>query len=338
MTTCHIIYLVVIRQNINEVMKMKKLIALLLVIVIVFSFAGCSNTTDIESHQNDYENYETEQNSSEENEEVAQETHVHSYSNATCTEAAKCSCGATKGSALGHNYSGKYCSRCGANNPNYTEKEKHTHYYTSQVTREATCGQEGIRTYKCSCGHSYTESISKKSYHNWEYATCTTPKKCKDCGVTEGEAKAHSYSALYNYKCDMCGQVDPIVDGALKNSSLKTPKLPLTVTCYDAISECKFNITNIEYEFEYYSNGKVLLKAKFSGVKVYDSKGDSHSSTCEITWKLYDSNGNVVNSGFQYTPSLTTGEKISNIEETLLPHYKASEPGMYRLEILPTNR
>ncbi len=46
-------------------------------------------------------------------------THTHSYSNATCTAPAKCSCGATNGSALGHSYSNatcteaKKCSRCG---------------------------------------------------------------------------------------------------------------------------------------------------------------------------------------------------------------------------------
>lgn len=47
-------------------------------------------------------------------------SHTHSYSGATCTAPAKCSCGATSGSALGHSYNNatctepKKCSRCGA--------------------------------------------------------------------------------------------------------------------------------------------------------------------------------------------------------------------------------
>jgi len=59
-------------------------------------------------------------------------SHTHSYSNATCTAPAKCSCGATKGSALGHKFSAatctapKKCSTCGA-----TEGSALGHKYSS---------------------------------------------------------------------------------------------------------------------------------------------------------------------------------------------------------------
>lgn len=46
----------------------------------------------------------------------SQQTHKHTYSNATCTEPKKCSCGATTGSALGHDYKDGKCSRCGVSN------------------------------------------------------------------------------------------------------------------------------------------------------------------------------------------------------------------------------
>lgn len=39
-------------------------------------------------------------------------THTHSYSDATCTTPAKCSCGATNGNALGHNYKKGFCVLC----------------------------------------------------------------------------------------------------------------------------------------------------------------------------------------------------------------------------------
>lgn len=45
--------------------------------------------------------------------------HVHSFAAATCTSPSKCSCGETKGSAIGHDYVGATCSRCYAPNPNY---------------------------------------------------------------------------------------------------------------------------------------------------------------------------------------------------------------------------
>jgi len=47
----------------------------------------------------------------------------HTYAAATCTSSEKCTkCGATRGSALGHDFAGgsaKNCTRCGAANPNY---------------------------------------------------------------------------------------------------------------------------------------------------------------------------------------------------------------------------
>ncbi len=73
-----------------------------------------------------------------------------------------------------------------------TVKEKpHSHSYTSSVTTPATCTEKGIKTYTCSCGASYTESISATGHKpgNWEtasLATCTeageSVKKCTVCG------------------------------------------------------------------------------------------------------------------------------------------------------------
>ena len=45
--------------------------------------------------------------------------HVHSFSAATCTAPGACSCGATDGSAIGHNFSGGTCTTCGTGDPNY---------------------------------------------------------------------------------------------------------------------------------------------------------------------------------------------------------------------------
>lgn len=46
-------------------------------------------------------------------------THTHKFSAATCTSPKKCSCGATEGKALGHNYKDGVCTRCKAKDPNY---------------------------------------------------------------------------------------------------------------------------------------------------------------------------------------------------------------------------
>lgn len=46
-------------------------------------------------------------------------THYHYFSSPTCTQPGRCSCGATDGSPLGHDYSGGECRRCGAKDPSF---------------------------------------------------------------------------------------------------------------------------------------------------------------------------------------------------------------------------
>ncbi len=68
----------------------------------------------------------------------------------------------------------------------------HQHDYTSQVTKEATCSEEGVRTYTCEgCGDSYTEVIEKTAHTEVidaaEAASCTKDGKtegshCGECG------------------------------------------------------------------------------------------------------------------------------------------------------------
>ena len=59
------------------------------------------------------------------------------------------------------------CSKCG---DSYTETIPKTdeHTYTSEIIKKATVSETGIKKYTCTrCGHSYTEEIAKKIGH-WE--------------------------------------------------------------------------------------------------------------------------------------------------------------------------
>ena len=89
-------------------------------------------------------------------------------------------------------------------------KPAHTHSYTSTVTKASTCASEGVMTYRCSCGNSYTETIGKTAhsfgsytYNNdaTELADGTETAVCSVCGDratrTAGGTKlvhVHSYS------------------------------------------------------------------------------------------------------------------------------------------------
>ena len=49
----------------------------------------------------------------------------------------------------------------------WLDKYMHEHSYTSEVTTEATCGAEGVMTYTCECGDSYTEAIPATGEHSF---------------------------------------------------------------------------------------------------------------------------------------------------------------------------
>ena len=66
------------------------------------------------------------------------------------------------------------------------------HEYAVTV-EDATCTAEGKKVYTCTtCGDSYSETIAKIA-HSFANATCTTPKTCTSCGLTEGKASGHSH-------------------------------------------------------------------------------------------------------------------------------------------------
>ena len=67
----------------------------------------------------------------------------------------------------------------------------HSHSYTGTVTTEATCTEAGIKTFTCSCGATYTETIPAKG-HTWDEGMVTTAATCTEAGVT-------------TYNCTVCG-------------------------------------------------------------------------------------------------------------------------------------
>lgn len=72
----------------------------------------------------------------------------------------------------------------------------HEHSYTLSEVKQATCIADGIETYTCSCGDSYTKT-NKATGHNWDEGkitikpTCTTEGTktftCKNCGEIKTE-------------------------------------------------------------------------------------------------------------------------------------------------------
>lgn len=76
-----------------------------------------------------------------------------------------------------------------------TTEAPHSHSYNAKVTAAATCGKDGVKTFTCACGSSYTEKIAATGQHSWKSATCTTPKTCINCNTTDGSAAGHAWSS-----------------------------------------------------------------------------------------------------------------------------------------------
>ena len=62
---------------------------------------------------------------------------------------------------LGHDMVDGVCSRCGYEEP---PLQQHTHEY-SLSSDTATCTEDGVKTYTCSCGDSYTEESKATGHH-----------------------------------------------------------------------------------------------------------------------------------------------------------------------------
>ena len=111
--------------------------------------------------------------------------------------------------------------------------EIHSHSYTSSVTKPATCKEEGVMTYTCECGDSYTETISKVVHTPKDVTIPATCKQmgakytvCEVCGDTIGDVKTlpladHKFSDWKTTKsatcmvdgeksrsCSICGKVE----------------------------------------------------------------------------------------------------------------------------------
>ena len=111
-----------------------------------------------------------------------------------------------------------------------TTEAPHSHSYTSTVTKASTCTEDGIMTFICSCGDTYTEAIGKiaHSYGEYTYNNDATTENdgtktatCALCGATdtitaEGTKiteHTHQYDSYSegNYgraTCTVCGKTE----------------------------------------------------------------------------------------------------------------------------------
>ena len=91
------------------------------------------------------------------------------------------------------------------------DKTCYTHAHVGAVTTPAGCETEGVRTYTCECGDTYTEAIAPTGHTAGAGATCSSAQTCTVCGKELAAQLAHTPGAEATctsaQTCTVCGTV-----------------------------------------------------------------------------------------------------------------------------------
>lgn len=99
----------------------------------------------------------------------------------------------------------------------------HTHSYQVETTTAPTCGHDGSKTYRCSCGDHYTVTLPATGEHHWVALKKTVHHEAT--GHYENKIVAAGYSW---YKCAECSATFPTVaDYYAHFDSVHVPQDPL---------------------------------------------------------------------------------------------------------------
>ena len=200
--------------------------------------------------------------------------HTHTYSDATCTKPATCSCGATKGTVLPHDYDDATCTKpATCKNCIATKGSALGHDYAGATcTTPATCKNCGAK--------------GAALPHDYDDATCIKPATCKNCVATKGSPSDHK-NVLG--ECIYCG--DPDADYC--------PKLYFTGDMSAMTSKKDIR----EITFEYKSGNQIIrgaAKIKVQGtsslaydkknytINFYEDKDYSKKMGIDVGWGAQD--------------------------------------------------
>ncbi len=164
--------------------------------------------------------------------------------------------------------------------------------------------------------YSATKSVTTSDYSKWYYNNGAVEKYqatiyINDSEITYGDVDSGNiYFTVYNTGHFSFDESVLRVDQLpVKPTTIILPTLPDTIAdfSYSGKTTSAVKISNITYEIN--DNDLYIY---FSGEKTYDVEGNKYSRACVVGWKLYDSDGYIVDSGTFYSPNIAVGEKFRN--------------------------
>jgi hypothetical protein len=222
---------------------MKKFLATILTITIIFTLAGCGDNNSTETITNEpidesvnvtSENVTSNSDSSlvesvESTDEEAFGKYVSSDEPVELVESEEPSVTSKPSETSKPNITSLPTV---TSTPSVTSKPNHTHTFAN-----ATCTEPK----KCSCGQTKGSALG----HKWQEATCKAPKTCSVCKATEGNIAEHKYD---KFICTLCGFKDEEGIATATNPRLSfKPKTYTTKYSDDYLTEIGLFVSTITF-------------------------------------------------------------------------------------------
>ena len=179
----------------------------------------------------------------------------------------------------------------------------HSHYYTATVTKEATCTEDGERTYRCSCGSYYAETIKAEGHKltHHEAVEATTEK--------DGNTEYWTCEVCGKYFSDATGKTEITKEQTiLPKSKHKLTLVPeKKATCTEDGNKAYYTCSDCDTLFED-AEGTKEIKLEDTVIKAEGHKLTHHEAveattekegnieywTCEVCGKFFaDAEGKV---------------------------------------------
>ncbi|MDD6157198.1 MAG: SH3 domain-containing protein [Lachnospiraceae bacterium] len=184
---------------------------------------------------------------------------------------------------------------------NEAAETTHEHTYTEEITKEATCFEEGEKTFTCECGNTYTEAIPVTDHDFTEYvsnedatyeADGTETATCSVCGETDTRV-AKGSMLTYTFedmevtkyaKSTVNVRSLPIADGDKLGGLSQNDEVKVTGKCNET------GWYRIEYSgnVAYVSDSYLVdNKVETKPVETTSNSGSTASASSEFPYELY---------------------------------------------------
>lgn len=161
----------------------------------------------------------------------------------------------------------------------------HTHVYDKTVATDdylatkATCKDQATYYKSCKCGLAGTETFASGALadHKWDPATCTEPKTCSVCHLTDGTANGHTEGTEWkrddNNHWHICKKCDAVIDASVEahnpdHQGGATEEYPILCTECGYEMEAQLNHTHV-YDKEVVAEKYLVSEATCQKYAVY---------------------------------------------------------------------